>query len=269
MALTRRSFLNTAPLFLAPLNFTSASVNVPSSPVPQLPGSPGSAFPSHPPELAREMVGVSHNNLARVKELLARHPTLSLASWDWGFGDWEDALGAASHVGRRDIADTLLAHGARPSIFSAAMLGQLDVVKAFVTASPGIEGTPGPHGITLLRHAAAGGPQAQPVVEYLKTLPGADSRPASQPLTPEELARLTGEYVYGPAADDRITISISNNVLQFLRTGRSARGLMHVGDRTFFPVGAPHARIRFRESSDGLMLTVHDPDLILEARRTR
>jgi len=80
------------------------------------------------------MVGVSHNNLARVKELLARNATLSLASWDWGFGDWEDALGAASHVGRPDIAEALLAHGARPSIFSAAMLGQLDVVKAFVAA---------------------------------------------------------------------------------------------------------------------------------------
>jgi hypothetical protein len=215
------------------------------------------------------MVAVSHNNPARVKELLARHATLALASWDWGFGDWEDALGAASHVGRRDIAEILLAHGARPSIFSAAMLGQLDVVKAFVAASPGSEATPGPHGITLLRHATAGGPQAQAVVDYLKTLPGADARPASQPLTPEELARLTGEYVYGPAADERITISVSNNVLQFLRAGRSSRGLMHLGDRTFFPIGAPRARIRFRESSDGLTMTVHDPDLILEARRSR
>ena len=150
MALTRRSFLNTAPLIVVPAlvaEFPGSSVQVPSSPAPQL---PGSSFPAHPPDLAREIVGVSHNNLARVKELLARHPTLARASWDWGFGDWEDALGAASHVGRPDIAETLLAHGARPSIFSAAMLGQLDVVKAFVAASPGIEATPGP-----ARHHAA------------------------------------------------------------------------------------------------------------------
>ena len=272
MAISRRSFLNSAPLIVVPAlvaELPGSRLQIPSSAVPQLPSSPGSSFPSHPPDLAREIVGVSHNNLARVKELLARHPTLSLASWDWGFGDWEDALGAASHVGRPDIAETLLAHGARPSIFSAAMLGQLDVVKAFVAASPGIEATPGPHGIPLLRHATAGGERAKAVADYLKTLPGADARPASKPLTPEEMARLTGEYVYGSAADDRITISIANNVLQFARANGSRRGLTHVGDLAFFPVGAPIARIRFRETDAGVTLTVHDPDLILEARRTR
>ena len=55
--------------------------------------------------------------------------------------------------GRREIAEFLLAHGARPTVFSAAMLGQLDVVKAFVSASPGVQRTLGPHGITLMAHA--------------------------------------------------------------------------------------------------------------------
>lgn len=215
------------------------------------------------------MVGVSHSNLARVKELLARNATLALAAWDWGFGDWEDALGAASHVGRPDIAETLIAHGARQSIFSAAMLGQLDVVKAFITTSPGIESTPGPHGITLLRHAAAGGERAKAVAEYLKTLPGADARPASKPLAAAEMARLTGEYVYGAAADERITIAVQNDVLWFTRGSGSRRGLTHIGDLAFFPVGAPQARIRFRETTGAVTLTVHDPNLILEARRTR
>ena len=82
------------------------------------------AFPSHPPELAREMVGVSHGNIARVKELLAERPSLAKAVWDWGFGDWETALGAASHVGNREIAELLLAHGARPDLFTAAMMGE-------------------------------------------------------------------------------------------------------------------------------------------------
>lgn len=219
--------------------------------------------------MVREMVGVSHSNLARVKELLAIHPTLARASYDWGFGDWEDALGAASHVGNREIAETLLASGARPTIFSAAMLGQLDVVKAFIAASPGIESTPGPHGITLLRHATAGGPRAQGVAEYLKTLPGSDQRPASQPLTADEMAALTGDYTFGSGADDRVVISISNNVLQFTRQGRNSLRLTHVGDRAFFPPGAWLVRIRFRESPVGMTLTVHDPDLVLEARRTR
>ena len=85
-------------------------------------------FPTQSPALAREMVTVSHFNPKRVKELLEQHPTLANASWDWGFGDWESALGAASHMGNLEIAQALLQHGARPSIFSAAMLGQLEVV---------------------------------------------------------------------------------------------------------------------------------------------
>ena len=263
MSLSRRSFLHATPLALSPVVWIPGQ-----SPAPAAAPST-STFPTQPPDLAREMVGVSHNNLARVRDLLALHPTLSNASWDWGFGDWEDALGAASHVGNRDIAAILLANGARPTIYSAAMLGQLDVVRSFVAASPGIEATPGPHGIPLLRHAMAGGPAAQPVVEYLKTLPGADRRPPTQPITPEEMAALAGEYVYGPARDERISIAVSNTnaVLTFTRSGRSARNLAHVGDLAFFPVGAPLVRIRFRRVPDAMMLTVHDPGLVLEARR--
>jgi hypothetical protein len=263
MFVSRRSFLNAAPVVLVPAGWALSE-----SQTPVAGGAPDPTFPTQSPDLVREMVGVSHNNLARVKELLALHSTLARASWDWGFGDWEDALGAASHVGNREIAEALLANGARPSIFSAAMLGQLDVVRAFITASPGIEATPGPHGITLFRHATAGGARAQAVADYLKTLPDADKRPASQPMTPEEMAVLVGEYRYGAGADERIAIAVSNsNVLAFTRTGRSARNLVYVGDRAFFPVGAPLVRIRFRAASAGMTLTVHDPDLVLEARR--
>ena len=37
-------------------------------------------------------------------------------------------IDAAAHVGNKPIADFLLTHGARPTIFSAAMMGQLDAV---------------------------------------------------------------------------------------------------------------------------------------------
>ena len=63
------------------------------------------SFPSQHPHLAREIVGVAHRDLARVKELVSAHPSLAKASWDWGFGDWETALGSASHVGNRPIAE--------------------------------------------------------------------------------------------------------------------------------------------------------------------
>src|SRR5262244_3402157 len=54
-------------------------------------------FPTQPAELVREMVTVAHFDLKRVKELVEARASLAKASWDWGFGDWETALGAASH----------------------------------------------------------------------------------------------------------------------------------------------------------------------------
>ena len=96
------------------------------------------SYPRQPAALAREMVGASHVNVKRVKELLAQRPALVNASWDWGFGDWETALGAASHVGNKEIAELLLAGGAAPTMFSAAMLGQTAVLKAMIAARPGV-----------------------------------------------------------------------------------------------------------------------------------
>lgn len=120
--------------------------------------------------LVQEFVANSHGNFDRVKELLAQEPALVNAAWDWGGGDWETGLGAASHVGRRDIAEFLLAHGARIDIFAAAMLGDLASVRALITAFPNIVNSPGPHGIPLIVHAQMGGEAASAVLEYLQAL---------------------------------------------------------------------------------------------------
>src|SRR5262249_23734694 len=215
--------------FLCSLNGGAASVAGIAVPTPVRAAdtsSAASSFPTQDPEMVREMVMVAHGNVARVKELVGRHQTLAKAAYDWGFGDWETALGAASHVGNREIAEFLLANGARPTLFSATMLGQLDVVKAFVTVSPGVQRIKGPHSITLLRHAMAGGAQAKPVLEYLTALGGADERIAEKPLTDADRAKLAGMYSIGPEAD-RIEISVVKESLQFARTGRVARGLFH------------------------------------------
>ena len=121
-------------------------------------------------KLVEEFVGVSHGNFERVKELLTQEPALINATWDWGGGDFETALGAASHMGNKAIANFLLENGARIDIFAAAMLGKLDIVKAALLVYPDAIDIPGPHGIPLIDHAETGGEDAKAVVEYLNSL---------------------------------------------------------------------------------------------------
>jgi len=120
--------------------------------------------------LVEEFVRVAHADLDRTRELLEQEPGLVNATWDWGGGDFETALGAAAHMGRKDIANFLLEHGARLDIFAAAMLGDLEIVKAALTAYPAAINIPGPHGITLIVHAQQGGEEAKAVLEYLQAL---------------------------------------------------------------------------------------------------
>ena len=122
------------------------------------------------PALVQEMVAHAHGDLARVCELLAAAPKLVHAAWDWGGGDWETPLGAAAHMGRRDIALALLDAGARLDLFAAAMLGKLELVRAALEAFPDALYVPGPHGIPLLAHAKAGGEEAAAVAAYLEGL---------------------------------------------------------------------------------------------------
>ncbi|GHO60643.1 hypothetical protein KSB_91180 [Ktedonobacter robiniae] len=121
-------------------------------------------------EMVHEFVANAHGDLQRVQELLAQEPALLNAAWDWGGGDWETALGAASHMGRRDIALYLLKHDARIDIFAAAMLGQVEIVQTLLQAFPDMAQEKGPHGISLLDHAKAGGEEAAPVLTFLQSL---------------------------------------------------------------------------------------------------
>ena len=79
------------------------------------------------------MLWRTHGDLEKVQELLVESPSLLHASYNWGGSDWESALGASAHVGRKDIALYLLEKGARMDIF-AAMLGELEVVQAILVA---------------------------------------------------------------------------------------------------------------------------------------
>jgi hypothetical protein len=166
----------------------------------------------------------------------------------------------------------LIAHGARPDLFTFAMLGQLDVVKSYIEANPGIQSTPGPHGITLLAHARFGGEPARAVVEYLEKVGGADDGPQSQPLTEEQQAAYLGSYLLGTDPEDEthlLKVAVSRSGL--LSLGRAPgfpRNLIHLGDHQFHPIGAEAVRVRF-EVRDGraVQVTVLDPGPIAVARR--
>ncbi len=109
------------------------------------------------PDLVKKFVGVSHSSLEDVKKLYEEQPALVNATWDWGGGDWETGLGAASHVGNKEIAEFLLSKGARMDVFAAVMLGKKQIFEAFLADDPEVIHLKGPHGISLIHHAERGG----------------------------------------------------------------------------------------------------------------
>lgn len=121
-------------------------------------------------ELVKQFVGAAHRDPEKVKALFQETPDLLNAVNNLGGWDWEDAIGAAGHVGIPELATWLLDKGARPTICVAAMLGKTEVVKAYIKAFPHMKDAVGPHKISLVRHAKAGGENAKEVLEYLQTI---------------------------------------------------------------------------------------------------
>jgi len=227
-------------------------------------------FPSLNPEKVREVVGASHRDLAKVKELVTASPALAKAVWDWGYGDFETALGAASHTGQREIAEFLVSQGARPDIFYFAMMGHVDAVKGLITADPRIVGFQGPHGLTLMHHARAGGDEAKAVVAYLETVADADKSQTNLELSDAAKEQYIGRYAFASGPDD--FMEVLKHRLGWLQLKRGASGnpvrLNRVGDHEFAPGGAPAVRIRFvMERNVAKSLAIYDPDVILSASR--
>jgi hypothetical protein len=235
-------------------------------------------YPSIDDEIVSEVVGKSHFNLDRVMELVDKRPELSRATWDWSFGDWESALGAASHVGRRDIATYLISKGARPDIFTHAMFGHIEVVKAMVRAMPGIQRTTGPHGISLLSHAEAGLRQkdklntaqvqnSEQLIAYLEALGDADPKAEDIPLSEEEKEKFMGDYLYGDGPSDGLSVKKDmRERITLGKLGAFGGGLYQKSPNVFSYNGMASVEIHF-ELVDGLVksLTIHEPDFVLKA----
>jgi hypothetical protein len=133
------------------------------------------------PQLNRTMVQdfviFAHADLEMTKKLLEKEPMLINAFMDWGNGDWESALGGASHMGRRDIVEFLLEKGARMDVFCATMMGQLEAVKQMITLQPKLIDSRGPHGFSLHFHAQLAGKDAERMLAYLQSVKKVDLPP--------------------------------------------------------------------------------------------
>lgn len=105
-------------------------------------------------ELVEQFVIAAHGNLGRVQELHSQHPEMLNSKWE-KFD--ENALEAAGHMGRSDIAGYLLENGAPLTVYAAAMLGMEDRVAAYLQENPSLARTPGVHGFSALYHAALSG----------------------------------------------------------------------------------------------------------------
>jgi len=236
-------------------------------------------YPGINDSMASGIVGASHGNFDKVKELVTARPELAGASWDWGFGDWETALGAASHVGRRDIAEFLMANGARPDIFTYAMLGMLNSVKEIIETVPGIQTHGGPHGITLLQHAknrledknisSTDAANVNKVIAYLESLGNADMKPKSLEVSEEEKKKYLGEYRFGTGEEEIFVVDLHRiGFLQIGRKGSFGRALRKVDENTFSPAGAPSVKIIFKITNDkAVSLSVHEPQPLVTAVR--
>src|SRR6187431_2405625 len=94
------------------------------------------APPPFPAQLVREFVGAGHKDLAKVQAMVAEHPNLVHSKYDWGNGDFEEAIEGAGHVGDKAIAQYLIDAGSRVTLFVLAMLGKTDLVKPVLEAYP-------------------------------------------------------------------------------------------------------------------------------------
>jgi hypothetical protein len=124
----------------------------------------------------------------------------------------------------------------------------------------------GPHSISLLAHAKAGGEAARSILEFLQSLGDADVTPAV-PLAQSDADAVKGTYIFGIATSQRVDVTIDRGQATWARPGMMGRPLFHLGNRAFYPWGAPSVRIRFSGESESAAMTVNDPDVVLVAHR--
>lgn len=236
-------------------------------------------YPSIDDEVVASVVGASHFDLEKVKKMVNHRPELARATWDWGFGDWETAIGAASHVGRRDIVAFLLSKGARPDIFTYAMLGHFKAVKNMIGSIEDVHKIQGPHGISLLRHAQSGLrmknltatqiKNSEKTIAYLEKLERQEVQQEYIALTEDEKPKYLGDYKYGDLPQEGFSIKLNmRKLLSLGKIGKFGGALYQIRENEFIYNGTTSVKISFQFEGDRVVsLTVREPDLTLVAKK--
>ena len=145
----------------------------------------------------------------------------------------------------------------------------MGIVKGWIEATPGVQRTRGPHGITLLAHARAGGAPAAETLKYLESVGDADPRYTDLPIGDAEQAAIAGDYAFGTGATERLKVAKNaRGAFTIARTGGIERNLFHHGGLVFNPAGAEAVRIRFEVSGGkAQVVVVEDGPVVVRATR--
>lgn len=181
-------------------------------------------------------------------------------------------IGAASHVGRKDIIKYLLSRGARLDIFTFAVLGTYETVKSMIEFIPGVQQTLGPHGISLLQHAKNGdakSKESSELIDYLTALGDADGT-KYQTMNEADKQKYLGDYKYGEEDSEGFSIKLNmKKLLSLGKIGKFGGALLKIGDNKFIYNGAPSVEISFQFDKEKVVsMTVQEPRLTLMARKT-
>jgi hypothetical protein len=244
----RRVFLAAAPLTLAS---AGAIAGVRPSVLLRDSGEPARepVFFRQQPSMVKEFVGDCHFKIDRVEEMLKEDAGLAKVAWDWGFGDLESGIGAASHTGQVGIIELLLAHGARPDVFTMATLDKVDAVRSFIESVPDAKNIEGPHGISMFNHASAG--KASRVMEYLESQ-GITAESGNPSLDESDAKPYVGSYASREHPKMHYVIEWSErwSNLNIQAPNEIRRGLMlnadgEAGKHAFHPAGSRGAVFQF------------------------
>lgn len=152
--------------------------------------------PTVPQPLINQYVGLSHGNLAKVRELLQGHPGLLYTDAAWS----ELSVEAGAHVGYRELVQFQLDQGAPLSLCTAAMMGKAAFVKRLLAEDAKRIWEHGAHNFPPLWFAAVGGrpdqkPDSAAQLEVTKVLleAGADIDAHKRGRTALHFAAQTGQ----------------------------------------------------------------------------